>query len=80
MIEDGDDRPETRWMDEAEETFDRAADALRAAWDATRESRAGALEAALSAFDELTTAAERGVAAAVERWKEAEAPPDQGAG
>lgn len=78
MVRNGDDQPKPGWTDDTSETFERAAEALRAAWDATAESRAGALESTLSAVDDLTTAVERGVAAALERWRESEAPPAQG--
>lgn len=65
------DRP--KWIREAQEALDRTADAVRTAWDATRDSRAGALEAAKQAVKELGEALERGLEAARERW-EAESP------
>ncbi len=42
-----------KWIREAQEALDRTADAVRTAWDATRETRASALEAAKQAVKEL---------------------------
>lgn len=58
-----------RWAREAQEALDRTADALKTAWDASRESRMSALEAAKRAARELGDAVERGVDAARERWE-----------
>ena len=58
-----------RWIKEAQEALDRTGDALRSAWEATRESRMSALEAAKVATRELGEALERGVEAAKERWE-----------
>src|SRR5690606_1196926 len=57
------------WSREAQEALDRTADAVRTAWDATRETRASALEAAKQAVKELGEALEKGLEVAKERWE-----------
>lgn len=64
------------WMGEAQEALDRVAEALRSAWDTTRDARMSALDSAKSAVNELGEVVERGVTAAKERW----AASDQAAG
>jgi hypothetical protein len=66
------------WKDEAEETLERAGESLRAAWDASRETRMSALEAARQAARQLAEAIDRGVGAAKERWA-TDAKRDEGA-
>lgn len=56
------------WKDEAEEALERAGESLRAAWEASRETRLSALEAARQAARQLGEAIDRGVGAARERW------------
>ena len=77
--ESGEARP--KWIREAQDALDRTADAVRTAWDATRDSRASALEAAKQAVKELGEALERGLEAARERWEaetsEGEKPADE---
>ena len=51
-----------------QEALDRTGDALRTAWDATRESRMSALESAKQAAQELGEVIDQGIAAAKERW------------
>jgi len=68
-----------RWVTEVQEALDRTGDALRTAWEATRESRMSALESAKQAAQELGEVIDQGIAAAKERWAasepdEAEAP------
>lgn len=58
-----------KWIREAQEALDRTADAVRTAWDATRETRASALEAAKQAVKELGEALEKGLEVAKERWE-----------
>jgi hypothetical protein len=57
-----------RWLDEVQEALDRTGDAVRTAWDATRESRMSALESAKQAAQELGEVLDKGIAAAKERW------------
>jgi hypothetical protein len=52
------------WKVEAEEALERAGESLRAAWEASRDTRLAALEGARQ-FGE---AIDRGVAAARDRW------------
>jgi hypothetical protein len=51
-----------------QEALDRTGDAVRTAWDATRESRMSALESAKQAAQELGEVLDKGIAAAKERW------------
>lgn len=55
-------------MKEVQEALDRTGDAVRGAWEATRESRTGALESAKQAVKELGEVLEQGLEAAKERW------------
>lgn len=72
-------RPRPEWIDEAEEALERAGDALRTAWEETRDSRMNALGSAKQAAKQLADAIDRGVDAARTRWQAAgeteEAPP-----
>ena len=63
-----DDQGKKGWMDDVQAALDRANDALTTAWDATRDTRLRALEAAKQAVEELGAAIDRGVAVARERW------------
>jgi len=60
--------PKQRWLDEIQEALERTGDAIRTAWDATRESRMTALESARQAAQELGVAIDKGIGAARERW------------
>ncbi|MGH8951666.1 MAG: hypothetical protein ACRDX9_09595 [Acidimicrobiia bacterium] len=62
-----------RWVEEMQEALDRTGDALRGAWDATRESRMSALESAKQAATDLGAAIDKGIATAKERWSAVEA-------
>ncbi len=62
-------RPE--WVEEAESALERATEAVRAAWDETRDSRMNALGSAKQAAKQLGEAIDRGVDAARGRWQEA---------
>lgn len=66
-----------RWVEEMQEALDRTGDALRGAWDATRESRMSALESAKQAATDLGDAIDKGIAAAKERWSAVEAANDE---
>jgi hypothetical protein len=61
-----------RWLEEVQEALDRTGDAIRTAWEATRESRMSALESAKQAAQELGEVLDKGIAAAKERWAAAE--------
>lgn len=63
-------RPE--WVDEAEEALERAAEAIRSAWDQTRDSRMNALGSAKQAAKQLGEAIDRGVEAAKGSWQAGE--------
>lgn len=66
-----------KWIDEAEEALDRTGEALRAAWEGSREARTSALAAAKEAASRLAEAIDRGAAVARETWdsnKEREGP------
>lgn len=68
-----------RWVSEVQEALERAGDAVRTAWEATRESRMSALESAKQATKELGDVIEKGRIAAKERWtagEEASSPDD----
>jgi uncharacterized protein YhaN len=72
-----------RWVDDAQAALDRTVEAIKSAWDATRESRMGALDSAKQAAEDLGKVIEQGVAAAKERWSAEEdasaaAPEDAG--
>jgi hypothetical protein len=69
------DREQTtrRWIDEAEEALNRTGDALRAAWDQTKDARASALDAAREAANRLGEAIDQGIVAAKETWDPARA-------
>jgi len=60
-----------------QEALDRTGDALRGAWDATRESRMSALESAKQAATELGAAIDKGIATAKERWSAVDAANDE---
>src|SRR5690606_29729264 len=61
--------PRQRWLEDIQDALERNGDAIRTAWDATRESRASVLESAKQAAEELGEALDKGIAAARERWK-----------
>lgn len=58
-----------KWIEEAEEALDRTGEALRAAWEGTREARMSALESAKQAANRLGEAIDRGVSVAKEAWE-----------
>jgi hypothetical protein len=61
-----------RWFAEVQEALDRTGDALRTAWEATRDGRMSALESAKQAAQELGEVIDQGIAAAKERWAAAD--------
>lgn len=58
-----------KWVEDAEEALNRTGDALRAAWEGSREGRMSALEAAREAANRLAEAIDRGAAVARETWE-----------
>jgi hypothetical protein len=62
------------WLEDIQAALERTGDAIRTAWDATRESRASALESAKQAAEDLGDALKKGIAAARERWKSEDDP------
>lgn len=73
--ESGDSRQ--RWVSEVQEALDRTGDAVRTAWEATRESRVSAMESAKQAAKELGDVIEKGMTAAKERWAAVDDASDQ---
>lgn len=61
-----------RWFAEVQGALDRTSDALRTAWDATKDSRMSALESAKQAAQELGEVIDQGISAAKERWAASE--------
>ena len=57
------------WANEAEAALEGVGDALREAWDASRESRLNALESAKKLAQQLGVAIEHGVAAGRDKWE-----------
>jgi hypothetical protein len=56
------------WLKDIQGAMDRTGDAIRTAWDASRDRRASALESAKRAVEELSNAVDQGISAAKERW------------
>ena len=61
-----------RWIADVQSALDRTSDALRTAWEATKESRMSALESAKQAAQELGEVIDQGISAAKERWASSE--------
>ncbi|MFP3915448.1 MAG: hypothetical protein ACLFWM_11280, partial [Actinomycetota bacterium] len=57
-----------RWVSDLQDALDRTGQAVRNAWESTREERVAALESAKKAAKELGDALEKGVDAARQRW------------
>ena len=68
----------SEWANEAEAALEGVGDALREAWDASRDSRLNALESAKKLAQQLGEAIDQGVAAAREKW-ESQAPSESAA-
>ena len=58
-----------KWIDEANEALERTGEALRAAWEGSRDARMSALEAAKEAANRLGEAIDGGIAVARETWE-----------
>lgn len=67
------------WVNEAEEALDRATEAIRTAWEESRESRIKALDSARHAARQLGEAIDRGVDAVRNSWQSDEGS-EQGSG
>lgn len=65
---DNDSPSRKTWAEEAEEALNRTTEALRAAWDETREARMSTLEAAKEAANRLGKAIDQGIEAAKQSW------------
>ncbi|HEX6222422.1 MAG TPA: hypothetical protein VF115_15125, partial [Acidimicrobiia bacterium] len=57
-----------KWIDDAEEALNRTAEALKSAWNETREARMSTLEAAKDAATRLGKAIDLGIEAARQSW------------
>lgn len=57
-----------KWIDEAEEALNRTAEALKTAWEGTREARMSTLDAAKDAANRLGEAIDQGIVVAKETW------------
>lgn len=62
-----------KWMDDAEEALNRASEAVRSAWDSTKDTRMSALEAAKEAATQLGKAIDQGIDRARETWDSSKA-------
>jgi hypothetical protein len=61
-------RKASDWMDEAESALERVGDALRQAWDETRDTRLATLEAAREAASRLGDALVQDINVARDAW------------
>lgn len=61
-------RKASDWMDEAESALERVGDALRQAWNETRDTRLATLEAAREAVVRLGDALDQGINVARDTW------------
>jgi hypothetical protein len=57
------------WVEEAEEALNRTTEALKSAWDETREARMSTLEAAKEAANRLGKAIDQGIEVAKQTWE-----------
>ena len=57
-----------KWVDDAEQALNKTSEALRAAWEGTREARMSTLEAAKEAAAQLGQAIDKAIEAARESW------------
>jgi hypothetical protein len=62
------DRGQPKWIEEAEEALNRTGEALRAAWEQTRDARISALAAAKEAANRLGEAIDQGIDVAKKTW------------
>ena len=66
---EGDSKGTSKWINEADEALERTGEALRAAWEESRDARMSALEAAKEAANRLAEAIDRGIAVGRETWE-----------
>jgi hypothetical protein len=57
-----------KWLDEAEEALNRASEAVKTAWEGTKDTRMSALEAAREAATQLGKVIDQGIDVARETW------------
>lgn len=57
-----------RWIDDVEKALNRTTEAVKTAWQGTRESRMSALETAKEAANRLGDAIDQGIELAKESW------------
>jgi hypothetical protein len=57
------------WIEDAEEALNRTTEALKTAWDETREARMSTLEAAKEAANRLGKAIDQGIEVARQKWE-----------
>lgn len=69
MTEERDREATRRWVDDAEEALNRTGEALRTAWEETRDARMSALEAAREAVNRLGVAIDQGIESARKSWE-----------
>lgn len=62
-----------KWMDDAEEALNRASEAVKSAWEGTKDTRMSALEAAREAATQLGKAIDLGIDRARETWDSSKA-------
>ena len=65
---DNQEQDQTKWVEEAEEALNRAGDAIKSAWEQTRDARMKALETAKDAAKRLGEAIDQGIAVAKQTW------------
>ncbi len=68
MTDEQREQTQKKWFDEAEEALNRTAEALRTAWDETRDQRGATLAAAKEAANRLAKAIDQGIEAARQSW------------
>jgi hypothetical protein len=68
MMGSDQDKTTPQWITEAEEALNRTGDALKTAWNETREARMATLEAAREAASRLGKAIDEGIDAARHSW------------
>jgi hypothetical protein len=67
-VSDNEDQNQQRWVDEAEGALNRAGEAIKSAWEQTRDARIAALETAREAADRLGETIDQGIEAAKQTW------------
>lgn len=75
---DNDEQSRQRWVDDVEKALSRTSDAVKAAWEGTRESRMSALERAKEAASRLGDAIDQGLEIAKRSWDRPGATEDAG--